>query len=259
MKRRLFLSLLPGVIWVPRLAFGAEPPWQARLLVGTAGPDGIDLGLSVELVDNWKTYWRVPGDGGIPPDIGFAPTSRNVAKLEVMYPVPQRYRDESGEAIAYKHSVVFPLRLTAIDANAPVVLDFTSFFGVCDEVCLPAKFETGLTINPGQNGDDRTTIAIWRGKVPEVAEASAAAVSEARIVGTGSSATVVLQLNRTVDDLFVESTTGAYFHQPIFDTTRTSASLAIGNLKDAQTLIGQSLTITSVANGMGLEQTLIVH
>ena len=34
---------------------------------GVAGRDSVRIGLQIKLAPGWKTYWRTPGDAGIPP------------------------------------------------------------------------------------------------------------------------------------------------------------------------------------------------
>ena len=72
-------------------------------------------GIEIRLAPGWKTYWRYPGDSGIPPRFDFS-HSTNVKSVTVRYPAPQRLTDESGTSIGYKHGVVFPLEIVPQDA-----------------------------------------------------------------------------------------------------------------------------------------------
>ena len=45
---------------------------QVRLVRGAMQPDGsIQAGVHIQLDKGWKTYWRVPGDAGVPPDFNW--------------------------------------------------------------------------------------------------------------------------------------------------------------------------------------------
>ena len=61
----------------------------------------LRAGIELRLAPGWKTYWRYPGDSGIPPRFDFA-KSRNVKSVTVRWPAPQRLTDESGTSIGYK-------------------------------------------------------------------------------------------------------------------------------------------------------------
>src|SRR3954463_7229451 len=117
---------------VPGLAVAADASdWDGtqraaiRLIAGERRVEKgstIDrAGIEIRLAQGWKTYWRYPGDAGIPPRFDFA-GSRNVKSVTVLYPAPQRLADESGTSIGYKHDVMFPLEIVPADAAKPVTL-----------------------------------------------------------------------------------------------------------------------------------------
>ena len=66
------------------------------MLSGGQDGDIWQAGILVELEPNWKTYWRVPGDTGIPPQFDWT-GSKNAGAIEVGYPVPSRFQDAGGE------------------------------------------------------------------------------------------------------------------------------------------------------------------
>ena len=89
----------------PALAADASP-WDgdqraAVRLIGAAQRGTVHAGVEIRLASGWKTYWRYPGDSGVPPRFDFS-ASRNVASVTVRYPAPQRLSDESGTSIGYK-------------------------------------------------------------------------------------------------------------------------------------------------------------
>src|SRR5207302_11010161 len=130
----------------PALAADASP-WDGseraamRLIAG--GPARADdqaiyrAGMEIRLAPGWKTYWRYPGDSGIPPRFDFS-KSRNVKSVTVRWPAPRRLADESGVSIGYKHDVVFPLEITPQDAAKPVMLALKIDYAVCEKICVPA-------------------------------------------------------------------------------------------------------------------------
>src|SRR3954452_13065139 len=96
-----------------------------RLIAGERRNDGRAAiqraGVEVRLAPGWKTYWRYPGDSGVPPRFDFA-ASQNVKTVTVDWPAPHRFSDDSRITIAYKEDVIFPLRIVPQDASKPVRL-----------------------------------------------------------------------------------------------------------------------------------------
>ena len=92
------------------------------------------------------TYWRDPGDAGLPPTLDFS-ASDNVASVELEFPAPKRIKEaDGGEAFGYDGGVVFPLRVKPRDPAKPVTLKLNADFAVCEKVCLPAKAHLELTL-----------------------------------------------------------------------------------------------------------------
>src|SRR5256885_4286423 len=106
----LAANLVILVAMRPALAADASP-WDGseraamRLIAG--GPARADdqaiyrAGMEIRLAPGWKTYWRYPGDSGIPPRFDFS-KSRNVKSITVHWPAPQRLPEEGGISIGYK-------------------------------------------------------------------------------------------------------------------------------------------------------------
>lgn len=106
-------------------------------------------GVEIALTPGWKTYWRYPGDAGIPPRFDWS-GSQNVAKVEVLYPAPKRITDGSGQtSIGYDERVIFPLRIYASDPAKPVVLNLKLDFATCEKLCIPAEAALSLSFAAG--------------------------------------------------------------------------------------------------------------
>jgi DsbC/DsbD-like thiol-disulfide interchange protein len=115
---------------------------EARLV---AASDRL-AGFEIRLAPGAITYWRNPGDAGLPPTFDFS-ASDNVAAVEPVFPAPKRIREPDGsEAFGYDGSVVIPLKVTPRDAAKPVTLALHVDFAVCEKVCLPAKAEVSLAL-----------------------------------------------------------------------------------------------------------------
>lgn len=211
MKRRALLQM-PLLLLSATTLRAATPPWTLRLLKG--GFDGTFYwsGIAISLAANWKTYWRVPGDGGIAPH--FEVTGDNLKSHRVDYPAPERYIDEAGMTIGYKNEVVFPLSLQPEDLTQPMTVKFKTFFGVCDVVCIPAQFEGDLIFDAAKSdAPDQATIAQWRNKVP-VHQASGPVMKATAKAGAGKPE-LVLEFSEAIASVFIEGNPKHYFGRPL--------------------------------------------
>ncbi|MEM8787706.1 MAG: protein-disulfide reductase DsbD domain-containing protein [Pseudomonadota bacterium] len=121
----------------------------ARLLPGWQTENGQRMiGVEILLEPGWKTYWRHPGEGGIPPQFDWT-GSANIQQTEVYYPAPSVYYDYGMRAIGYKDRVVFPVALTPQTPGAPVDVALSFFYGVCEEVCIPVQTDFVARLAPG--------------------------------------------------------------------------------------------------------------
>jgi DsbC/DsbD-like thiol-disulfide interchange protein len=140
-----------------------------RLIAGGRNESGASLraGIEMRLAPGWKTYWRYPGDSGIPPRFDFS-ESRNVKSVSVRWPAPQRLTDEGGTSIGYKHDLIFPLDVVPQDATQPVMLSLAIDYGVCEKICMPVDAKTDLTLDGKLTEYDARIIAA-EARVPKPA------------------------------------------------------------------------------------------
>lgn len=138
---------------------------QVRLVPG--GRDGAGellAGIAISLDHGFKTYWRSPGESGLPPSFDVS-GSTNLAHAEVLWPVPNRLEDAGGVAYGYKDEVTFPLRVVPEDATRPVDLRVVLAYGVCNDICIPARAEFALRLDGSDAPDSTVRAALAR--VPE--------------------------------------------------------------------------------------------
>lgn len=122
----------------------------------SAGPPESDgsyaAGLEFMLDPGWHTYWRYPGDAGIPPQIDIS-GANNVRDHEVLYPVPERYSDGFSTSVVYHDGIVLPIKVRPERPNEPVHLDLHVFFGVCSDICVPGEASLSLELSPSDAQD----------------------------------------------------------------------------------------------------------
>jgi len=249
------------------LAFAALPPMATASRSDISQPFKVSLisggreggvwqaGILVELEPEWKTYWRMPGDSGIPPQFDWA-GSENSAAIEVGFPVPRRFNDAGGETIGYHDQVVFPVFVKPEKLDAAVSLQLNMFFAVCKDVCIPARAKAGTALNTSAANPQ---LIEWQKRLPRLAAASQAPfVTAARFETRENKPALVVTLAGQAEDIFVESETSAYFGKPRFDVAAGEAWLPIANLKDAAKLRGVPLKLTLSTGDSGIEQTLVI-
>src|SRR5262245_23067044 len=161
----LFVAItsLSGVAIAPASA-GDASDWDqglqsaVRLVAARATGSGKALvyrsGLEIKLNPGWKTYWRYPGDSGVPPAFDFS-KSENVKSATVLFPAPMRFDDGAGgHSIGYKMGVLLPIHVTPKDPAKPVVLKLKLDYAVCEKLCLPADSELALTLTGKESLND---------------------------------------------------------------------------------------------------------
>lgn len=122
---------------------------RIRITALPPSPEGVIRAiLDVDLLPGWKTYWRDPGDAGIPPSIKFEGSS-NVAQSQLDFPPPERIDDGYSVWAGYTFPVAFPLTLTQDKAGESSVLEAQVFLGICKTICIPVQNDFSLVIEPG--------------------------------------------------------------------------------------------------------------
>lgn len=94
--------------------------------------------INIKLEDGWKTYWRVPGIGGIAPILNWD-KSKNIKNISQIWPTPNIYNEYGLQTIGYKDELLLPLQIQPIDKKQPIHLSITIDFGICSDVCVPIQ------------------------------------------------------------------------------------------------------------------------
>src|ERR1700728_2961394 len=146
----------------------AQAHTAARLIAGssvkTSDAQFVRAGLEIKLDPGWKTYWRDPGDSGLPPTLDFS-GSDNVKAVTVLWPAPQRFPDGAGgNSIGYLDHVVLPLRIAPQDAGKPSSLQLKLGYDICANMCVPV--ESKLTLGLDGDGAEETAIEKAEVRVP---------------------------------------------------------------------------------------------
>jgi DsbC/DsbD-like thiol-disulfide interchange protein len=131
-------------------AWSSNEGGRMRLVVMPPEPDGTIRGaLQIEPKPGWITYWREPGDTGIPPQITF-PAGSDIKLDRLSYPVPKRIDNGPLRDIGYDEAVALPFTLTAREPGKPVTLTASVFIGLCRNICIPFQANFTLAVQPAR-------------------------------------------------------------------------------------------------------------
>jgi DsbC/DsbD-like thiol-disulfide interchange protein len=140
-------------------------PWQkdghsaVRLLAGSRSGAVLLGGVAFQLQPGWKTYWRTPGDSGVPPRFDFS-KSDNVEAVTVLWPAPKKFDDGAGGvSLGYHDQIVLPLRIVAKNVDKPVTLRAEIHYAVCEKLCIPVDANAELAFNSVASTEDSALFA----------------------------------------------------------------------------------------------------
>jgi DsbC/DsbD-like thiol-disulfide interchange protein len=130
-----------------------------RLLAGSRSGAVLLGGIGFQLQPGWKTYWRTPGDSGVPPRFDFS-KSENVEAVTVLWPAPTKFDDGAGgHSLGYHDQIVLPLRIVAKAADKPVTLRADINYAVCEKLCIPVEASIELPFTSTASTEDSALLA----------------------------------------------------------------------------------------------------
>lgn len=161
----------------------SETPWQdhqgmisTRIIVASddvaqefpgvlAGAEEghILLAWEATLADGWKTYWRSPGEAGLPVRLFHGDEA-----LDLYYPLPERFELFGLETYGYGKQVLMPFLLPEGTQEVTLKGDFM----VCKEICVPFDTTYQITLDADERGTivTDTRVRSWLARVPARAD-----------------------------------------------------------------------------------------
>ena len=197
-------------------AWDGEAHGASRLIAGATLNVGdkklARAGIEIHLDQGWKTYWRYPGDSGVPPKLDFS-GSENVKAVSTLWPAPERFADGAGGfSVGYHGDVVLPLQIVPDDPSKPSSLHLKLSYAVCGKLCVPAEAQLALTLS-GRPGAKETILAAAEARVPRrvaLGAPGALTIASIRREASGGHARVVVLVGApegVAVDLFAEGPT----------------------------------------------------
>ena len=201
---------------------------DARLVAavdGVGALDAIPAGFHLRIPDGWKTYWRSPGDAGLPPRIDWS-ASQNVADVAFAWPAPNRFTLFGIDTFGYDGEIVFPLSVSPERAGAPVSLRGRADVLVCSDICVPLTFQVGLDIGAGPavtDGDAANLIDRFASRVPDDGAISGIRIDSVGVMQPGEAPRLqIVAFGREpfeTPDVFLEAGDFYAFGAPSLETT----------------------------------------
>src|SRR3954464_3464045 len=212
------VPVLAAAVVVSSLALEARAQdssvWQkdshsaVRLVAGSRSGAVLLGGIAFQLQPGWHTYWRNPGDSGVPPRFDFS-RSDNLETVTVLWPAPMKFDDGAGgTALGYGKQVVLPLRIVAKNTDRPVTLRADISYAVCEKICIPVEASAELAFNSVVSSEDSALFAAL-GTVPKpasIGDPNPLTIREVKREGKTVTVDVTAPEPATVD-LFVEGPT----------------------------------------------------
>lgn len=161
MKLRILTAALAlSLPALPLVAQSQDDVLQGALLPGWQQDNGHHMAaLHLSLAPHWKTYWRAPGDAGIPPVFDWS-GSRNLQAVALHWPSPDVFDLNGMRSIGYHDELVLPIEVIPEDPSQPVDLKVNLFLGICKDICLPAELDLAVALDGSGQSDGRIAAAL---------------------------------------------------------------------------------------------------
>jgi DsbC/DsbD-like thiol-disulfide interchange protein len=261
------------VVALPGVAPAAIGEWQqgaqarVRLVAGGVDAAGnLSAALEIALPAGWHTYWRSPGDAGVPTMTDFS-ASTNLGPVAVSFPVPTR--DDDGYAVTnvYNDGVVLPLAASVADRGKPTTLSVDIKLGVCQQVCVPDEVQASLIVPAGENDAAAASeIAKAAALLPGAPLPGTFAIDSVRRVG-GTEGRPIFQFTGVVPDaahadFFVEGPAdwAPFVPEPQpADGGKAIWNVQFSRLGSTIPIAGANLRVTIRSAGKAIDQTVAVQ
>jgi len=216
------------------------------LIAGSYQDDLFFAALTLDLDEDWKVYWKNPGDSGLPISV-----STDKGNVEVAWPIPVRsiesYGNFNSESYVYKDKVTLPLIISGLNPDQPQSLIFRIDYGICKDICVPASQSVRLYLDSHYHHDANLDfIQQTLDKTPHINQDNSI-ITTIQLINNN---TIKLILNSTQPpiDLFVDGGNHLAVYKPSFsfndNTTTITAHASL--LSDENELFSQPIDVVLV-------------
>lgn len=254
---------------IPASAGALESHWsdsekaQARLVIASASENKafVRAGIEIRLQKGWHTYWRYPGDAGLPPRFDWS-GSENLERAEILWPAPVRIAVEDGiQSIGYKGTVLLPVRVYPRNPDEPISLRLRMDYGVCENICIPGTAKLALTVPSGAGRSypalDAAEARVPKSRAPGPAEPPAIVAVKLDRAARRAAVVDVAVVPGEPFDLFAEGPTNGWAlplpRRKQFGNGRAQFMIPIEGAPAGADPMPKSLRLTLVSGGRAIE------
>ncbi|MFH1343889.1 MAG: protein-disulfide reductase DsbD domain-containing protein [Pseudomonadota bacterium] len=229
-----------------------KPDIKADLVTGDPEAGGREfwIGVRLNLGQGWKTYWKSPGDAGLPTEFDWSGSS-NIVEAEVNWPAPSRLSILGFETVGYTREVLFPVRIKVRDPAIETRIGLKLAVYACSTICVREERTLAAIIRPGAGGDSPAIIDAWRSRVPLAASSVLSVVSVERSLNGPASLRIEVASTRPLlePDVFVDSDPPVSGDKPTATFDQGNRATLIVNLpgETAESLRTRAVTATVVS------------
>lgn len=156
MRNKSLFAALAVTMILPNsaVADNLSSPWivdeytKSRLFVGGYDREHkiLHIGWQVSMKASWKTYWRSPGDAGLPPRWDWE-NIKNIKRISVLWPAPELVHIFDMDTYIYHQEVILPIDVEIADDKAATFIMLNLEYMVCSEICVPKHGVYSLDIS----------------------------------------------------------------------------------------------------------------
>lgn len=267
MKRIILAAVLLALPAIS--AEAASSDWTAtkggklRLVAMPPETDGTIRGF-IEIMpqDGWHTYWKVPGSGGIPPQVTIKHGS-NATLSALAFPPPRIFTDGKLRDFGYDGRVMLPLTLKQVDTSKPSTIGASIFIGLCADICVPFQANVAVTVAPGDKASaaDKALVRAAEAMLPERPGADFA-VEKSGLTDDGAGVRLTVKLPPGADPatatFILIGANGEALSAPSILAAADGAVTIEAQRIGGGALEGQSVDLLASAAGRAMETTIAV-
>jgi len=124
------------------------------------------LGLRLDPVEDWHTYWKMGGDSGRPSSVSewLAPAGSSIGEMQWPAPYWIPFYDTDLVNFAYEEEILHPIAVTipADYEGGSVEFSTLAYWNVCEQICIPGEQRLSITLPVAQSAElDEGTAQIF--------------------------------------------------------------------------------------------------
>ncbi len=219
-------------------------------------PTKILIGLQVNLLPEWKIYWRNPGDAGLPPEIKWE-IGNNIKSMNLLFPNPKRFKFFGIETFGYENEVIFPIIIERLNKNKKISGSLQFEAQVCAEICVPVSFNYDLR-NLTKHYEDNSKlkdILRYKNKVPQFLGSKDLELYSFAQSDDKLRLSFINKLNISPYDIIIEDNKEFIFEKPRYSKNGELLNLTI-NFKKKKDYEFEFLKLTFLSNNISYEKII---